>query len=822
MSHHILPSFQSRQPLGNGFPAGKNQRPSLQMARSPTAKPHSGARGPDAGSKHVEDEYIRNLQQQIYLLELETRYLRAPKNDGDVAPGGEPTGTTMPLNDAIKTLKHKYIELQDTNKKEITRLEDQIEMLRSQNEALVVTMAMLEKERDEARDQMRETRETQITEKDKIYGEVIALRKKMEIIQADHNRMEAAHKRMIKEKQEMQALTLEAEANANKWKDQVEEQLHINQTLKSRIEELHKLNTQLQTKLEDADASMLSWDIESQKVRIAELMREKIDLQTELKQIETVRNQDEHMRLKIQQDCSELIKVNVTLKAELDDTQRRLRKEFEQRDEKGRRRQDQAKEVEIMREELAKIRDDLSMAKISVDNKDRKLSEVGQQLRATEAALAAANEARSAFEERIRDLDSRLQEQEHELIQLGQDKSLLIDDVAELRNANEINQIKLVGLQKDKKELTADVEKYQKEMSKRRELEELIGKVEMSGENYLHLMKNVKNYLANKPLEVDDDETDIKIYTGLKAADPTQGSHASQAPRANVLSGYASDMPANYSKYVSMGMDQLAKGGGHDRRGHGGPASHPRSAGYDDDLYDRVARSRPERAHSPGRGPERAGPRGLDEPEVRLDRRDSNLRAAPEIHYEDHDRRYHDSSESPTATGRSHREMDEDGGCDRDGRRRESLSVRSQGSRGGSSRDLQDDGDEYRTFDSEARRGQGKGRSASVYDHGDAPHGDRARWRQSIPPIEAEDGDDGRYSPREESLKVRREHSRASFSDDRPARFDRGHEQDRGSELERTEPEQRSFGPSRTRQRSRSPGLRAVGRAESQDAGSSA
>ena len=30
--------------------------------------------------KNVEDEYIRNLQQQIYLLELETRYLKQGKS----------------------------------------------------------------------------------------------------------------------------------------------------------------------------------------------------------------------------------------------------------------------------------------------------------------------------------------------------------------------------------------------------------------------------------------------------------------------------------------------------------------------------------------------------------------------------------------------------------------------------------------------------------------------------------------------------------------------------------------------------------------------
>lgn len=116
-----------------------------------------GGGGSSASASRVEEEYIRNLQQQIYLLELETRYLKTnngerPDNQNileqqpvliqqqqlhqsrthlsqqqlsqqplsrysshDISAGS----SSAPLNDTIKTLKLKYVELQEAHKKEM-------------------------------------------------------------------------------------------------------------------------------------------------------------------------------------------------------------------------------------------------------------------------------------------------------------------------------------------------------------------------------------------------------------------------------------------------------------------------------------------------------------------------------------------------------------------------------------------------------------------------------------------------------------------------------------------------------------------------------
>ncbi|KAI8607792.1 hypothetical protein BC830DRAFT_81546 [Chytriomyces sp. MP71] len=73
--------------------------------------------------------------------------------------------------------------------------------------------------------------------------------------------------------------------------------------------------------------------------------------------------------------------------------------------------------------------------------------------------------------------------------------SLLIDDVAELRNTTEIKTNKLKALLQENQDLKVAVEKFKRESYARQEFQHLISEIESKGENYLHLMRNMKSYL---------------------------------------------------------------------------------------------------------------------------------------------------------------------------------------------------------------------------------------------------------------------------------------------------------------------------------------
>jgi tRNA splicing endonuclease len=59
-------------------------------------------------TKELEDDYIKNLQEQIHLLEVETRYLKDQKQTNVTSAPAKPTN----FEETISTLKEKYQDLQ--------------------------------------------------------------------------------------------------------------------------------------------------------------------------------------------------------------------------------------------------------------------------------------------------------------------------------------------------------------------------------------------------------------------------------------------------------------------------------------------------------------------------------------------------------------------------------------------------------------------------------------------------------------------------------------------------------------------------------------
>jgi chromosome segregation ATPase len=81
-----------------------------------------------------------------------------------------------------------------------------------------------------------------------------------------------------------------------------------------------------QSNLEDAKASFASYDMEENKARMKELTDTISDLKTQIQTMEVRMKQEEHMKRRVMEDCQELVKNNTTMKCELEEVQRRLKK----------------------------------------------------------------------------------------------------------------------------------------------------------------------------------------------------------------------------------------------------------------------------------------------------------------------------------------------------------------------------------------------------------------------------------------------------------------------------------------------------------------
>jgi hypothetical protein len=132
--------------------------------------------------------------------------------------------------------------------------------------------------------------------------------------------------------------------------------------------------------LTKAKATITDFKIEEFTNRIKTLEADKLDLQTEIKQMETTRLQEHHLKSRIEQDCKDLIRANVELKNQLELLKENTAKELGLREENKNKNQEQIKDDEKVRSDLARFKDDLYMLQVTMEMKEKELSELVQKV----------------------------------------------------------------------------------------------------------------------------------------------------------------------------------------------------------------------------------------------------------------------------------------------------------------------------------------------------------------------------------------------------------------------------------------------------------
>lgn len=129
-----------------------------------------------------------------------------------------------------------------------------------------------------------------------------------------------------------------------------------------------------------AKATITDFKIEEFTNRIKTLEADKLDLQTEIKQMETTRLQEHHLKSRIEEDCKDLIRANVELKNQLELLRENAAKELGLREENKSKNQEQIKDDEKVRSDLARFKDDLYMLQVTMEMKEKEISELVQKV----------------------------------------------------------------------------------------------------------------------------------------------------------------------------------------------------------------------------------------------------------------------------------------------------------------------------------------------------------------------------------------------------------------------------------------------------------
>jgi hypothetical protein len=87
--------------------------------------------------------------------------------------------------------------------------------------------------------------------------------------------------------------------------------------------------------------------------------------------------------------------------------------------------------------------------------------------------------------------------------------SLLIDDVAELRNNSDVRAHKIKTLTAENTKLSVEVDKFRRDLSQIQEFSSLIDQAESNSQNYLQMMRNLKSYLTVGDQNIQGNEVSI-------------------------------------------------------------------------------------------------------------------------------------------------------------------------------------------------------------------------------------------------------------------------------------------------------------------------
>ena len=135
-------------------------------------------------SSKLEQEYIYNLQQQVYFLELQLKYLRdAPGGGGGGTPGrtrSELVADAGPIDHSIDELRGSYLKIEDEYKAKLAAEELRQQQLREEALASATHERRTQEEKAKALAQLQLVRDTCSSEKQELQGEVTALQRELE------------------------------------------------------------------------------------------------------------------------------------------------------------------------------------------------------------------------------------------------------------------------------------------------------------------------------------------------------------------------------------------------------------------------------------------------------------------------------------------------------------------------------------------------------------------------------------------------------------------------------------------------------------------
>ncbi len=148
---------------------------------------------------------------------------------------------------------------------------------------------------------------------------------------------------------------------------------------------------------------------------------------------------------------------------------------------------EEARNEQNLIQERVQMENEIKMLNIACESKDRLIDELNlkvlflifdEQIKNAEIAQLKNTELLMARKEKLDQLEQLNRNRAHELIQIGQDKSMIQDELADAKNHQDRNEKKLKALQAQNKALEIKLEETLKESEKWKEFAQAMDQVD--------------------------------------------------------------------------------------------------------------------------------------------------------------------------------------------------------------------------------------------------------------------------------------------------------------------------------------------------------
>ncbi|XP_069813534.1 paramyosin-like isoform X2 [Dendropsophus ebraccatus] len=361
----------------------------------------------------IETEYIKNLQKQVYLLELETSYLR----------------------DKARKATSSHPKLAAEAEQMIAEVKD----LRSQINTLQVELGMKEAtistmrgEVESQRRHLRDISDANAREKSVLVESVTQLKKLADVSVQDLTHKEEEQKSILHQLHSAIHSVKEKDRDLRLLQTQLQEQIKQQEGVEAQLSEKTSEHLSLQAAVHQLEEQYFSTAQSVQERIVSELRKEAEKLRTQLKEKQLTADEDKYLRNKMMEDCGRLTRENGRLQSRVLEETKQLEEERTLREQESLNLTKRISEISSGKEMERHLELTLSHWRRLLHDEKEKVAAAQEQVLQLQRGRKSVEMTGSSLHKQLTDLQNKHSKVQQENSLLRVEKNHLVEHISQL------------------------------------------------------------------------------------------------------------------------------------------------------------------------------------------------------------------------------------------------------------------------------------------------------------------------------------------------------------------------------------------------------